>query len=279
MPGIRSWRSLCVALCMIVAGPSPVWAQAEPLRLLAAGSLTQAMGEVAAAFAGTPGGQQVATGFGPSGLLRERIERGEARADVFFSASLEHATRLEQAGRAVAPAVVFVRNRLCLLVRPGLTVTPSAVLDTLLDPVVRLGTSTPRADPSGDYAWALFARAEAVRPGSRAMLEGKALQLVGGPSSATPPAGIGAVGWHFREGRADVFLGYCTSGAQAAREVPGITVQDLPPSLAVGADYGMALLSARPEAVRLALFALSPAGQTILARHGFAPVTQIADTP
>jgi ABC-type molybdate transport system substrate-binding protein len=50
-------------------------------------------------------------------------------------------------------------------------------------------------------------------------------------------------------------------------------VQDLPEALAVGADYGLALLSPRPEAVRLALFALSPAGQAILARHGFAPVT------
>ena len=75
-----------------------------------------------------------------------------------------------------------------------------------------------------------------------------------------------------REGRADLFLGYCTSGAQAARELPGITVVALPDALAVGADYGLALLSSRPEAARLALFALSPAGQAILARHGFAPV-------
>lgn len=100
--------------------------------------------------AGRAGGE---TGFGPFGLLRERIERGKAKAEVFFSASLEHAARLEQAGRTVAPAVVFVRNRLCLLVRPGLTVAASAILDTLLDPAIRLGTSTPRADPSGDYAW------------------------------------------------------------------------------------------------------------------------------
>lgn len=137
---MKTLRGAALVLLCLLGG----WAaaQTEPLRLLAAGSLTQPMGAVAEAFAGTPGGQRVETGFGPSGLLRERIERGEARADVFFSASLEHAVRLEQAGRTACSrlAVVFVRNRLCLLVRPGLTVTAATVLDTLLDPAAKLGT-------------------------------------------------------------------------------------------------------------------------------------------
>jgi molybdate transport system substrate-binding protein len=34
----------------------------------------------------------------------------------------------------------------------------------LLDPSVRLATSTPIADPGGDYAWNVFDKAEAVRP-------------------------------------------------------------------------------------------------------------------
>lgn len=46
---------------------------------------------------------------------------------------------------------------------------------------------------------------------------------------------------------------------------------DLPEALAVGADYGLAVLSSRPEAARLA-FILLPDGQSILARHGFVPV-------
>jgi ABC-type molybdate transport system substrate-binding protein len=251
--------------------------QSQPLRFVAAGSLTQAMTDLAGAFAAAPGGQPVERTFGPSGLLRERIERGEVHPDVFFSASLEHATRLEQAGRTAAPAVIFARNRLCLSVRPGLTVQPTRILDALLDPSLRLGTSTPGADPSGDYAWAVFARAETVRPGSRAALEAKALQLVGGPNSAAPPAGIGGAAWHMREGRADLFLGYCTYRILLPRELPGATILDLPDELAVGADYGLALLSTRPEAARLVLFTLSPAGQTVLARHGFATVTQTAE--
>ena len=44
-------------------------------------------------------------------------------------------------------------------------------------------------------------------------------------------------------------------------------------ALAVAADYGLAVVSNRPEAGRLAMFILSPQGQAILARHGFPTVT------
>lgn len=273
----RTWMRRLASVLLLA--PMAALAQPEPLRLVGAGSLTASMGEVARAFAATPGGVPVTTTFGPSGLMRERIEAGVLAADAFFSASLEHAVTLERAGKTVAPAIVFVRNRLCLITRPGIAVPAEGILRMLLDPAIKLGTSTPRADPSGDYAWALFRRAEAVRPGARAVLEAKAQQLVGGPTSPAPPPGIGAVSWHLREGQADVFLGYCTSGAVARRELPGTGVHDLPQELAVGADYGLALLSRRPEAVRLALFTLSPAGQAILARHGFAPVTDARDMP
>jgi ABC-type molybdate transport system substrate-binding protein len=41
------------------------------------------------------------------------------------------------------------------------------LLDTMLRDDVKLGASTPKADPSGDYAFAMFAKAEALKPGSR----------------------------------------------------------------------------------------------------------------
>ena len=47
---------------------------------------------------------------------------------------------------------------------------------------MKLGTSTPKADPSGDYAFEVFRKAEAIKPGAQAALEKKALQLTGGPS-------------------------------------------------------------------------------------------------
>lgn len=246
-------------------------AKVAPIRLLSAGSMSTTAHDLIAAF-NAGGGAVVEAAFGPAGLLRERIEGGES-ADLFASASLQHVRALAEAGRS-APPVIFARNTLCALVRPGLAATSDSLLGHMLDPAIRLGTSTPGADPSGDYAWDLFARAEAIRPGARATLEAKALKLVGGRDTAPAPAGRHYVGWHMAEGRADIFLSYRTSAAAVLRECPGTQVVDLPPALAVGADYALALLSDHPGAVRLFCFILSPEGQDILVRHGFVAVTE-----
>jgi molybdenum ABC transporter molybdate-binding protein len=242
---------------------TPAMAQ-EPLRLHAAGSLRAALTEAVAAHRAAHRTETITT-FGASGLLRERLAAGEP-ADVFASANMEHPAALAEA-RGL-PVVLFARNRLCALARPGVTVTTDTLLDRMLDASVRLATSTPRADPSGDYAFQSFARAEALRPGARAALEAKALQLVGGPTSPRPPEGRNAYAW-LLDGQADLVLTYCTNATAAAAELRGATIVPLPEALAVGADYGMVVLGSRPEAARLAFFILSPAGQAILARHGF----------
>src|SRR5262249_57097631 len=109
---------------------------------------------------------------------------GGAHADVFACANMEHPQALAAAGKS-SPVALVARNRLCAWARPGLAVTPATLLERMLDPAVKLGTSTPRADPSGDYAWEVFRKADKLRPGAFATLEKKALQLVGGPSSPT----------------------------------------------------------------------------------------------
>ena len=71
-----------------------------------------------------------------------------------------------------------------------------------------------------------------------------------------------------------MFLAYCTTGRDALLEIPDLTVVDLLPELAVGADYGMTVLNrARRPAYRLALFILSAEAQGILASHGFGTPT------
>ena len=81
------------------------------------------------------------------------------------------------------------------------------MLEKLLDPAVRLATSTPRADPAGDYTWAVFARAEPLHPGAQGILEAKALKLVGGPNTPLLMPGRGAVQGIFLSDSADVMLG------------------------------------------------------------------------
>lgn len=169
------------------------------------------------------------------------------------------------------PVILFARNRMCALGRTGLGLTPENLLDRMLDPAVRLATSTPGADPGGDYAWATFVRADAVRPGARAALQAKALKLVGGANTPPLVAGHGAVEGVFLADRADIMLGYC-SGSAAVKDTSGIVSMPLPPLLAVTAAYGMVVLSDRPLATRFALFMMSTAGQTILQQYGFGPV-------
>jgi molybdate transport system substrate-binding protein len=237
------------------------------VRVLAAGSLKGAINEISAAFSKTAD-VRVEGSFGPSGVLRDRIEKGE-QADLFASADVGNPLALWREGKS-GPVVLFVRNKLCALVRPGLNITPDTLLTTLLDPKIKLGTSTPKADPAGDYTWAMFAKADAVRPGSRAVLEAKAQQLMGGPNSTAPPNGMDLFAWHLREGHADVFLAYCSAASVVTKDLPGGTVVNLPPELSTGADYGLTLLPTNnPNAAKFALFLLSQDGQKIFAQNGF----------
>ncbi|MGH8681632.1 MAG: molybdate ABC transporter substrate-binding protein [Burkholderiales bacterium] len=244
----------------------------EPVRLYAAGSLRAALNDVGAAFA-TATGTKVVGEYGPSGLLRDRIAKG-APAEVFASASMTHPEALAQGGKAGA-VVLFARNRLCALAAPKVSVTSATLLDRMLDPAVKLGTSTPKADPSGDYAFALFEKADKVRAGANKALSAKALQLTGGPNSPPPPKGRSQYAQVVASGQADIFLTYCTNALSAKAEVPSLQIVAIPGELAVGADYGLTVISgARPEAERFARFVLSNAGQDILKRYGFAPVKE-----
>jgi len=253
-------------LVSLVAMAALVFA-ADPVLLHAAGSLRSALTEVASAYQAASG-QIVQAKFGPSGTLKDEIASG-ARTEIFASANMEHPRALAAAGKS-GPVVLFARNRLCALVRPGLEITPATLLDCMLDPAIKLGTSTPRADPSGDYAWEVFRKANAIKPGVGAALAKKAQQLTGGPTSAPPPFGHSVYGWHVAEGRADIFLTYCTNAMEAQKQNPGQQVVALPDALAVGADYGLTVVDgASPRAYRFAMFILSADGRRILANHDF----------
>ena len=104
--------------------------------------------------------------FGASGLLKDRIVAGES-PQVFASANMEHPEALVAAGRA--PSVsAFARNALCVLATPSFSLQGKSLALRLLDADVRVGTSTPKADPSGDYAFTMFDRIESSGAPARA---------------------------------------------------------------------------------------------------------------
>jgi molybdate transport system substrate-binding protein len=259
----------CLTSLILLTPP----AFAETLRVMGAGSLATAFSDLLRRFPAAPDTIS-APEFGPPGLMREKIETG-ADVDLFASADMEQARRLAT-GQPLRVVVNFTRNRLCALARSAVNLTPSNMLDRLLDPGIRLAISTPGADPAGDYAWAVFARAEAARPGAGATLRAKAQQLYGG-GARTPPlvSGKGAVKGIFLADRADMALAYCSGAAGTVGEVPGLVSVPLPYELAVGPAYGMVLLNTKAVTFRFATFVMSEVGQTILKSHGFEPVALV----
>jgi ABC-type molybdate transport system substrate-binding protein len=269
-------RPLLAASCLLgLIAASPA-AQPEPVRIFAAGSLRGVLTELAAE-AGPALGIEVQPSFGGSGLMRERIEQGEP-ADLLMSADLGSPATLQAQGRTVVPIIAFARNRMCIVSRRNAGVTAANLIDRLLAEATRLKTSTPIADPSGDYAWSIIAKIDAIRPGAKAILERKAqASMTLSAKPATPTQSTAAA--LFAANAIDMSITYCSGSAALEKELPDLTSLVVPPELDPHPLYGVAVLSGRPEVLRLALFLLSQKGQAIIARQGLMPVVESAETP
>lgn len=245
--------------------------QAQTLSVISAGSLKDALSEVAAHHQQRTG-VGVSLTFGPSGLLRQRLE--QAAADplaqgvaLFISADMDHPRKLNQAG-GWQPVQVLVQNRLCVLANPE--VQGRDVLALLLDERTRVGMSTPKADPAGDYAWAMFGKAESLQTGATQRLRDKALQLTGGPQSAQAPSGRNPYAWVMSQGQVDVFVTYCTNAKAALQDTPSLHILPVPQALQVSASYGMTLRTgASVEAQQFAQSLLQSQAQAVFAKYGF----------
>ncbi len=156
---------------------------------------------------------------------------------------------------------------------PKVGLTPTNFIDRLLDPAVTLGTSTPKADPAGDYTWIMFHRADAIHPGAYAILDQKAQQVVGGPTNNGPVNGKDPAVAALSSGKIEVMIGYCSGRRRMLSAIADLQVVGQPKEIAAGPEYGLAVLKgADPRTDDLALYMLSPEGQQVFAQFGFAPV-------
>ncbi|TAM11576.1 MAG: molybdate ABC transporter substrate-binding protein [Nevskiaceae bacterium] len=272
--GMRRVLLVAALCCVWPAGAAPQLAPQPPVvHVAAAGSLTGALTRIADAWHAATG-TDVRLRFGPAGLLRREIEAGAA-VDVYVSANFTHPEKLEREGRSTAPVIV-TRNHLCATTLPGFDLNAANFVDRLLDPKVGIGTSTPGADPGGDYAWQMFDKVDALRPGAGAILRAKAQQMVGSkvaPSRA--PAYV--VADAFSSGKVHIFIGYCSRRSV----LPGTRYVRVPVPAAIApqVDYGMAVIlhdgRAPVAAWRFALYLLSSRAQAIFAQYGFEPVAAL----
>lgn len=122
----------------------------EPLRVLAAASLTDVVGALAAAY-----DEPVATSFGGSSALARQVRDG-APADVFLSASPQWIDYLREVDALAGEPIVLARNRLVAVApRDGAlaaagVVDPQSLVDALA-PDARVAIAD-EGVPAGEYA-------------------------------------------------------------------------------------------------------------------------------
>jgi molybdate transport system substrate-binding protein len=258
-------RALVVALMLALSSS----ASPAEIRVMAAGSLKDAFTAVFADYT-RQYGSSFSPVWGPSGVLRERLQKGEA-FDVFASASLPHAQALTDAGLS-GPSVIFARNTLCIVTEADRPLERDNLVDTMLQPDIRIGTSTPVSDPAGDYTWEMFRKVDAMRAGAFDTLSKKAQQLIGGPLAAAP-SGRSRLLVALDDHQIALFITYCSSAQAIVRESSKYKSVALPPELSVGPEYGLTVSrKAAAGAADFAMYLLSPPAQAALKSFGFIPV-------
>ena len=164
--------------------------------------------------------------FGGSGLLRERIEKGE-KADLFLSADLGSPRKLAADAKTVVPAIAFSRNRMCVVSRSRPRVTAANLVDRC-SPKARLENLNTRSrDPAGDYAWSIFDRIEALRARCGRRPQGESTGDDECHGSACQPGSKccrGAV----PSNKIDVSITYCSAAAALEKDMPGLDSMQMP---------------------------------------------------
>ncbi|MEH2448477.1 MAG: molybdate ABC transporter substrate-binding protein [Nostoc sp.] len=259
---------------------------AANLNLYAAGSLRNALTEVSQDFTQETG-IGTNTVFGPSGIREQAIEtelqQGEPTADVFASADIGNPQKLYTKGLSSQP-VEFTQNQVVAVFSSKYSqakITPNQVLDYLLNPNIKLGTSTPLSDPLGDYTQQIFTQANSKTPGSFDTLNSKALRLTGGTNSPIVPSGQDSLVYFLdNTQQADVFLTYYTGAIASQKIDPSLQVVGLPDYLSVAAPFDLTVIkNADPNAEKLADYILSPKGQEVLHKYGFISPTKSVPEP
>ena len=246
-------RTLRAALPALLLSLGAAHAGAAELTISAAASLTNAFREMVAAFVTTHPDTKVQLNIGASGALLQQIAKG-APVDVFASADAETMQQAEQQ-QLVRPGTRanFARNTLVVVVPQGATSPPKALAD-LADPAVKkVAIGLPASVPAGRYAKAALEKEKLWTP-----IEAKMV------SAQTVRQALEYVA------RSEVDAGfvYATDAAVMRGKVEVAFVVPTQTPLV----YPIATLAAARNAAAarsFVAFVRSPAGQAVLAKHGF----------
>lgn len=265
--------SLLVLSCVPLAAPTPGESTTEAaapteatLNVFVAASLTDAFGEIGAAFSAANPGTEVVFNFAGSNQLAAQISEG-APADLFASANRTQLEVAIDAGRIITGTQrTFVRNRL-VVVTPGDNPAGLTGLQELTTPGVKLVFAAKEV-PVGQYALDFLDKAEADGTLGAGYKEAVLANVV------SYEANVRAVLTKVALGEADAGIVY-TSDAAASSEGE-VTQIEIPDQLNTIASYPIAPLADSPNPALAQAFmdyVLAPAGQQVLVKYGFIPTT------
>jgi molybdate transport system substrate-binding protein len=214
----------------------------------AAASLTDAFGQMEAAFEATHPGVDVILNVAGSAALREQILEG-APADVFASANDSNMDQVAAEGLTAGPAQVFATNRLAIAVPAGNPGRVSGLQDFARSELL-LGLCAGQV-PCGELARTALARAGVT------------------PAVDTDEPDVRALLTKIEAGELDAGITYLTDVVSAGGAVEAIAIPD---PLNPVADYSIAVLTegrSQQTAAEFVAFVLSEDGQRILMSYGF----------
>jgi molybdate transport system substrate-binding protein len=246
-------RHFAAASLAVLLGVASWAAQAADLTVSAAASLTNAFKEMAPAFEALNPGTKVQLNFAASDALLAQIAKG-APVDVFASADQETMDKA-QAQRLLVASMRrnFVSNTLVVITPSDSAVALKTLADLGKPEVRRVALGRPEGVPAGRYAKAALAAATmwpAVEP--KAVYATNVRQTLD----------------YVARGETEAGFVYATDAAVQKDKVKvAFTVPtDTPIS------YPIAVVAGGPStdaARRFLDFVMSPAGQAVLAKHGF----------
>ena len=224
------------------------------LTVSGAASLTDAFGEIGAAFEGENPGVTLTFNFGPSDGLATQINEG-APVDVFASASPTWMDAVQDEGPGVSGRADFAKNRLAIIVPSD---NPAGIegIDDLAEDDIALVIAA-EGVPAGDYAREIFANA--------GIADAAMANVVSNAED------VRTVVTAVASGDADAGIVYVTDvTSDVADPVRSI---EIPDEINVIATYPIAVVSGSEEAdlaQRFVDYVLGP-GQEVLAEQGFLP--------
>jgi molybdate transport system substrate-binding protein len=231
------------------------------LTIFAAASLADAFKEMATQIEQANPGTKLAFHFAGSPTLRTQLAQG-ARADVFASADEPNMDGAEKDGTISGEPQIFARNLLVVVV-PANNPAGINTLQDLAKPKLKL-VLTNKAVPVGHYT------RQALEKMSQDPAFGKNFSARVLANLVSEETNVKQVASKVQLGEADAGIVYSTDVTPAIRSA--VRVIPIPPEFNIMAKYPIATVrGTRNESAARAFIAyvLSPAGQAILARHGF----------